>query len=33
MFWVISKGVIEEIERVIADMPSPDPFRKREGSL
>jgi very-short-patch-repair endonuclease len=25
-------GVIEEIARVIADMPSPDPSRKREGS-
>lgn len=26
-------GVTEEIARVIADMPSPDPSRKREGSL
>jgi very-short-patch-repair endonuclease len=26
-------GVIEEIARVIADMPSPDPSRSREGSL
>ncbi|CAM8637308.1 DUF559 domain-containing protein [Sphingobium sp.] len=25
------EGVIEEIERVIANMPSPDPCRKREG--
>ncbi|MGW8202857.1 endonuclease domain-containing protein [Sphingomonas bisphenolicum] len=25
-------GVVEEIERVIADMPSPSPSRKREGS-
>lgn len=25
------EGVIEEIERVIADMPSPNPSRKREG--
>ncbi|NML10828.1 DUF559 domain-containing protein [Sphingobium sp. AR-3-1] len=25
------EGVIEEIERVIANMPSPDPSRKREG--
>ncbi len=25
------EGIIEEIERVIADMPSPDPSRKREG--
>ncbi len=26
------EGVIEEIERVIANMPSPAPSRKREGS-
>ncbi|MCI4589984.1 DUF559 domain-containing protein [Sphingobium sp. BYY-5] len=26
------EGVIEEIERVIANMPSPDPSRRREGS-
>ncbi len=24
-------GVVSEIERVLADMPSPDPSRKREG--
>ena len=27
------EGVVAEIERVLADMPSPDPSRKREGSL
>lgn len=27
------EGVVGEIERVIADMPSPDPSRKREGSF
>ncbi|BBD97993.1 DUF559 domain-containing protein [Sphingobium amiense] len=27
------EGVISEIERVIADMPSPDPSHKREGSM
>ncbi|PKQ01223.1 MAG: hypothetical protein CVT74_00380 [Alphaproteobacteria bacterium HGW-Alphaproteobacteria-13] len=26
------EGVVSEIERVLADMPSPDPSRKREGS-
>jgi very-short-patch-repair endonuclease len=26
------EGVVEEIERVLADMPSPDPSRKREGN-
>jgi len=26
-------GVVGEIERVIADMPSPNPSRKREGDL
>ena len=26
------EGVVGEVERVIADMPSPDPSRKREGS-
>ncbi|MGE3746493.1 MAG: endonuclease domain-containing protein [Sphingomonadaceae bacterium] len=26
------EGVVQEIERVIADMPSPNPSREREGS-
>ena len=27
------EGVVQEIERVIADMPSPDPSRQREGRI
>ena len=26
-----TEGVVKEIERVLADMPSPDPSRRREG--